>query len=336
MTKLTYIDLFCGAGGMSLGFKQAGFENVFSIDCDRDSCNTYRKNMRESKLIEKNIEELSNTEIADLANGKEIDLVIGGTPCQGFSMAGSIGRQFLYDPRNHLFKEFARVVEIFRPKFFVIENVARVYNHNGGNTRKEIVDLFTDAGYSVNCAILNTADYGVAQLRRRIFIMGNRLGMTNKFPEKMSGRHKTIKDVIEDLPKLLPGEESQIPNHTAMRHSNQMLLKMSYVQDGGSRDQIPLHIRPRSGDARKYIKYDRNAPSVCVTGDMRKIFHYSQNRALTVRELARLQSFPDSFVFVGNKISQQQQVGNAVPPLLAKVVADTIKSQLLVKSEIWC
>lgn len=109
-----------------------------------------------------------------------------------------------------------------------------------------------------------------------------------------------------------------------MKHSEQMLKKMSFVKDGGSRIDIPEYLRPKSGDVRKYIRYNSNKPSVCITGDMRKVFHYEQNRALTVRELAALQSFPDNFIFLGSKISQQQQVGNAVPPLLAEAIARTI------------
>ena len=119
-----------------------------------------------------------------------------------------------------------------------------------------------------------------------------------------------------------------------MNHTEQMLHKMSFISNGGTRQQIPEKIRPKKGDVRKYIKHDKDKPSVCVTGDMRKIFHYSQNRALTVRELARLQSFPDDFVFQGTSISQQQQVGNAVPPLLAQSVARVIKQQLTIKNEI--
>ena len=117
---------------------------------------------------------------------------------------------------------------------------------------------------------------------------------------------------------------SDVENHEAMNHSHQMLEKMSYVKDGGDRFSIPKKIRPLTGDVRKYIRYNSNEPSICITGDMRKVFHYSQNRALTVRELARIQTFPDKFIFKGPKISQQQQIGNAVPPLLAEYVASAI------------
>ena len=333
---VTYVDLFSGAGGMSLGFDMAGFENVFSIDCDRDSCRTYRENMPAHTLIESNIESLTNDRILKITNGREVDLVIGGTPCQGFSMAGNIGRRFIDDPRNHLFKEFARVVRLLRPKFFVIENVARLYTHNNGRTRSNILSLFAKIGYDAECRVLNAADFGIPQFRRRILIIGNRLGLENKFPRPTHTEYIPIKTKIESLPALRSGESSSIPNHVAMNHTVQMLEKMSFVQDGGTREMIPKYIRPRSGDVRKYMKYDSNLPSVCVTGDMRKIFHYSQNRALTVRELARIQSFPDDFVFYGSSISQQQQVGNAVPPKLALALAEAFTERLMVKEEkIW-
>ncbi len=332
--KINYIDLFAGAGGISKGFElEKGFENIFSIDCDKNSCKTYRENFPSHTMLEKNIEELSKKEILELARGKEVDVIIGGTPCQGFSMAGNIGRSFLDDPRNQLFKEFARVVSILNPKIFVIENVARVYNHNKGKTREEIFRLFEKLGYKINCERLNAVDYGVPQKRNRLFIIGNRLGLENKFPAKEIDDYKTVEEEIGELPPLSSGETSDVPNHVAMNHSEQMLYKMSFVSNGGSRDQIPKNIRPKSGDVRKYIKHDKDKPSVCVTGDMRKIFHYSQNRALTVRELAKLQSFPDDFIFLGKSISQQQQVGNAVPPLLAQSIARTIKQQLTIKNE---
>ncbi len=339
--KFTYIDLFSGVGGMTLGFEREGFKNIFSIDFEKTICQTYKKNFPNHILIEKNIKDLTNKEILELTKGKEIDLIIGGTPCQGFSMAGNIGRSFIDDPRNHLFKEVARVVSILKPKIFIIENVARVYNHNKGETRKEIILLFKTLGYKIECKILNSANYGVPQIRNRVFFIGNRLNLQNKFPEKTYDKNTritlnnqkikqwvTIKEAINDLPKLKSGESSTIPNHEAMSHSEQMLNKMSYISNGGSRNQIPEKIRPKSGDVRKYIKYNADEPAICITGDMRKVFHYSQNRALTVRELARIQSFPDKFIFVGSKVSQQQQVGNAVPPLMAEAIAKTIKEEL--------
>lgn len=322
--KLKYIDLFSGAGGFSLGFDNKGFQNVFSIDIESSFCETYNYNFPDHNLIHKDICDVTDFELKYLKEYNEIDVVIGGPPCQGFSIAGNIGRKFIEDPRNRLFKEFVRVVKVVEPTYFVMENVARLYSHNKGNTRKEIIKDFEKLGYNVECKILNSADYSVPQVRKRVIFIGTKNSQKIIFPKKEIDKYVTVKEALSSYPKLESGEESKIPNHIAMSHSEQMLHKMSFVSDGGDRHEIPERIRPKSGDVRKYIKYSSDKPSVTVTGDMRKIFHYEQNRALTVRELAKLQSFPDEFVFKGTKISQQQQVGNSVPPKMAEAIASII------------
>jgi DNA (cytosine-5)-methyltransferase 1 len=326
--EINYIDLFSGAGGMSLGFDQVGFNNIFSIDIEPRFCETYKTNFPKHNLIQKDISKLSNEEIKSLIGNQIIDVIIGGPPCQGFSMAGNIGRKFIDDSRNQLFREFARIVEIVQPSYFVMENVARLFTHNKGETKKEIIELFKKMNYNVDCKVVNTADFGIPQVRNRVLFIGNRISNNIVFPTKTVDKPISIKEAIDKLPKLKSGEKSKIPNHISMKHSEQMLEKMKYVSDGGNRNEIPELIRPKSGDVRKYIRYKSTEPAVCVTGDMRKIFHYSQNRALTVRELATLQTFPLDFIFKGSTISQQQQVGNSVPPILAKEIALTIKKMM--------
>lgn len=322
--QLTYIDLFSGSGGFSLGFDNMGFKNIFSIDIESSFCETYKYNFPSHNLIQKDIAELSSDDLTQLVEKNKIDVIIGGPPCQGFSIAGNIGRKFIDDPRNKLFKEFVRIVSFVKPKMFVMENVARLYNHNKGETRKEIISDFENLGYKVKCEILNSADFGVPQIRKRIIFIGTRLKKEIKFPKKITEQHLTVKEALEHYPKLKSGEVSTLSNHEAMAHSDQMLKKMSYISDGGNRLEIPIDLRPKTGDARKYIRYKSNEPAVCITGDMRKVFHYEQNRALTVRELARLQSYPDSFIFKGNRTQQQQQVGNSVPPKMAEAIANTV------------
>jgi DNA (cytosine-5)-methyltransferase 1 len=321
----TFVDLFCGAGGMSLGFQNAGFENIFSIDYEKPYCETYRYNFPNHKVLEKDIVTLSEQEIQDLVGGQQVTVVVGGPPCQGFSMAGKIGRRFLDDERNHLFKEFARVINIIKPLFFVMENVARVYTHNQGKTKQEMLDTFLRMGYHVKCAVLNTKDYDVPQSRSRIIFIGSLLPIDITFPPRSLQKSKSVSQAIGHLPKLVSGQTSNVPNHSAMHHGSEMLEKMQYVKDGGNREDIPLALRPTSGDVRKYIRYKSDDVSVCITGDMRKVFHYDQNRALTVRELAAIQTFPDDFVFCGKSIAQQQQVGNSVPPIFAEKIAKHIK-----------
>lgn len=330
MKKYTYVDLFCGAGGLSLGFEKSGFQNVFSLDVESTFCKTYKRNFPSHNLVNKDISQLTESEIHNLVKGQDVDVVVGGPPCQGFSMAGNIGRLFVDDPRNYLFKEFARVVSIIKPKMFLMENVARLDIHNKEKTKKEIIEVFEEMGYKVESKVLNAASYGVPQLRRRIIFIGRKDSGNIVFPQEqfIEKNYQTVEMAISQLPPLVSGQRSSIPNHIAMNHSEQMLHKMSFVKDGGDRMDIPENIRPQKGDIRKYIRYKSNQPSVCITGDMRKVFHYEQNRALTVRELARLQSFPDDFVFEGNSISQQQQVGNSVPPLLAASLANSVKEML--------
>lgn len=327
----TYIDLFCGAGGLSLGFDEAGFKNIFSVEFNSEFAKTYRRNFPHHKLLVEDIRNVSNETIKELTKNIDVDIVIGGPPCQGFSIAGNIGRTFIDDERNGLFNEFVRFVNEIKPKVFIMENVATMATHLKGETIKTIVKAFecSGIGYNVEWEVLNAVNYGIAQERRRIVIVGIRadLNVNFKYPQK-SENFRTIKDVIENLPRLKSGEKSDIPNHNAMMHTAQMLEKMSYVKDGGNRFDIPSHLRPKSGDARKYIRYDSAKPSVCVTGDMRKIFHYNQNRALTCRELARIQSFPDDFIFEGSSIGIQQQIGNAVPPKLAYLLARQVKEAL--------
>ena len=328
MNKYKYIDLFAGAGGMSLGFDKAEFENILAVEYDKCFAETYSFNFPKHNLKVADIKNISNEEIKKIVRNNKIDVIIGGPPCQGFSIAGKIGRNFIDDERNQLFKEFVRFVEVIKPRIFVMENVAALKTHNKGKTIEEIVKEFERVGYTVKYDVLNAVNYGVPQQRRRIFVIGT-LDKENKFnfPEKTT-KQITIAEALKGLPKLESGETSDIPNHNAMNHSKQMLEKMSYVKDGGNRNDIPEDIRPKSGDIRKYIRYNSNEPSICITGDMRKVFHFNQNRALTGRELARIQTFPDDFIFKGNAGKVQQQIGNAVPPKLAFQIANSVKEVL--------
>ena len=318
--KYNCIDLFCGAGGMSYGFEKAGFNTIFAVEFNNVYAETYKLNFKKTKVHVGDIKEITNAEIKSIGKNNAVDIIIGGPPCQGFSIAGNIGRRFLDDERNHLFLEYVRFVQLLQPKIFVLENVASLVKHNRGKTINEIVECFENCGYSVQYKVLNAVNFNVPQERRRVFIVGTKEGYYFEYP-KENNTEISIKEAIGDLPSLDSGEKSKIYLHEAMNHSKQMLEKMKYVKDGGNRNDIPMELRPTSGDIRKYIRYASWKPSFCVTGDMRKIFHYEQNRALTCRELARLQTFPDNYMFFGNSIQIQQQIGNAVPCKLAESVA---------------
>lgn len=326
--KINVLDLFSGAGGFSLGFSKIDlFDIKTSIDFDEKLSVTYVKNFPNVNHLHRDILSFTDEEIKELHKINNYEVIIGGPPCQGFSIAGKIGRNEIKDERNDLFLGYLRFVKIIKPKIFLMENVARISTHNKGETLKNIISLFENEGYTIQHKILNTKNFGIAQNRSRIFIVGTKDGKF-QFPEKIDDK-VAISQVIGDLPKLKSGEISLIPNHIAMNHSKQMLEKMSYVKDGGDRLDIPEELRPSSGDIRKYIRYKSNAPSICITGDMRKVFHYNQNRALTNRELARIQSFPDHYIFYGTTISIQQQIGNAVPPKLSEILAQKVKEYLL-------
>ena len=327
MKMYKYIDLFAGIGGLSLGFDRAGFTNLFSVEYDKVFAENYSLNLKNHKMICKDIREISDEDIKMLVGNNIVDIIIGGPPCQGFSIAGNIGRTFLDDPRNYLFKEFVRFVQIARPKMFLLENVAAMETHNNGRTIEAIKNAFREIGYEIKNKVLNSKYYNVPQERRRIFLVGMEGSNIFEFPAE-NATLVSVEQAIGDLPILASGESSNIPNHIAMKHSQQMLEKMKYVKDGGNRYDIPPDLRPQSGDARKYIRYSSKKPSVCITGDMRKVFHYSQNRALTNRELARIQTFPDDFTFVGNNGKIQQAIGNAVPPNLAYLLALKIREVL--------
>ena len=171
MNKYKYIDLFSGAGGMSLGFDKANFENVLAVEYDECFASTYKYNFPEHNLKVGDIKNISNEEIKQLVGDNKIDVIIGGPPCQGFSIAGKIGRNFIDDERNKLFKEFVRFVEVIKPKMFVMENVAALKTHNKGKTIEEIVTEFEKVGYSVKYDVLNAVNFGVPQQRRRIFVI---------------------------------------------------------------------------------------------------------------------------------------------------------------------
>lgn len=190
-----------------------------------------------------------------------------------------------------------------------MENVARLYTHNSGKTRIEIIQAFQNIGYSVECKILSAADFGVPQIRSRVIFIGRRDKGKISFPEPLQISHQTVGSAIGHFPKLAAGESNpHVANHEAMNHSAQMLEKMAFVKNGGNRNDIPEPLRPKTGDIRKYIRYNSNKPAVCITGDMRKVFHYEQNRALTVRELAALQSFLIILFFAAAKLPSSSRL----------------------------
>lgn len=344
--KNKIIDLFCGCGGMSRGFEMAGFEVALAIDFWKDAIETYKRNSPSVDARCMDIHRLDEKTMAESFNKNDVIGIIGGPPCQGFS---TVGKRDVDDPRNQLYLQYCRIVETIRPQFFVIENVKGLMTLNGGAVKQDIIERFSAMGYNVSFKVINAANYGVPQNRQRVFFVGMRNAFFD-FPQEF--RYiLSAKDGISDLPsasqwdgtsviasydkqpqnnfqRLMRGKTSRLSNHDFTVHSEQTVGIISRIPDGGSIRDLP----PEFWKVRKYNKaFERmssSRPANTVDTGHRNYFHYAEPRIPTVRENARLQSFPDDFVFLGTRGSQYKQVGNAVPPLLAKIIATAIKKQL--------
>ncbi|MDE6473818.1 MAG: DNA cytosine methyltransferase [Clostridia bacterium] len=345
------IDLFSGVGGLSLGFRKAGFDIVLANEIDKSIANSYTQNHPETKMINDDITKIDIKNLFSSLEGS-VDVVIGGPPCQGFSQKGK--RKSINDPRNFLFRYFFEVVKYVKPKFFVIENVPSILTAENGYFKQEIAELFKGIGYNITSTVLNASDYGVPQNRCRAFIVGNEIGVDFKFPEPVDYK-VTIWDAISDLNYLNSGEgshctayqlESQtiyqkelrkgakmLYNHQATNHSSLALAKLALIPPEGNKSALPKSMLTKSIYSGTWCRMQTYAQSVTITTrfdtpSSGQFTHPFLDRAITVREAARIQSFPDEFIFYGNKGSQMKQVGNAVPPLLAFAVARKIKTYL--------
>lgn len=319
---INFIDLFSGAGGIAVGVRSAGFKKIASVEIDEDASNTIRKNFPESAHFEMPIENLSEEMIDEVLRGKKINVVFGGPPCQGFSVAG-LRRP--HDPRNILFREYIRVVKHLQPEFVVLENVPGILTMENGKVYQEIIKQFHEIGYpDMTVRILEAATFGVPQLRTRAIFIANRLGLKNPYPKTIFERknYKTIESAIDDL-KFVP--RFGVPNHEWTRHSEEFEERISKVPHGGS-----LYETFRDAFKRQY----KGVPSMTVKENHGGChIHYELNRVLSAREMARLQTFPDDFIFTGTFKRVYWQVGNAVPCLMAKHIALAVKD-CLVKNKI--
>lgn len=342
------IDLFAGVGGLSLGFENCGFEVVLANEYDASIASAYSKNRPHTKMIVDDITKLPIEDTFGSYRGS-IDLVVGGPPCQGFSQKGQ--RKTINDPRNFLFKYYVDVVDKVCPKYFVMENVPNLLTAENGYFKNEIISLFSELGYVISADVLNASDFGVPQNRRRAFIIGKRTnGSAVVFPEKSTHR-TTIWDAISDLSYLESGEGSEIQsyrnpaqsdyqqllrqgslnvyNHVATKHSPIALERLALIPPKGGKEFLPEEHLTKSIYSGTWCRMDADDISVTITTrfdtpSSGRFTHPFLNRAITVREAARIQSFPDRFHFYGTKTSQMKQVGNAVPPLLAEAVAKAI------------
>lgn len=336
------IDLFCGAGGLSKGFMDAGFSILVGVDNDQDALNTFALNHNGAVALNEDLSKQETFEnIKTIAGDKSIDVIIAGPPCQGFSLTGP--RNF-DDERNKLYLAVLEMVKQYQPKAFIIENVPGMATLYKGQIKDEILKRFNSMGYNTDCTILKACDYGVPQMRKRLVFMGIRkdIGFPH-FPEPTFGPgtpnpYRTCREAISDLPtrlnslgtdedsysgpaltdyqKQMRGSCTILHNHVATNHKEFVKQTIALVPEGGNYKNLPKGVGTSRNFHMAWTRLDGNAPARTVDTGHRNLFHYELNRIPTVRESARIQSFPDDFVFTGTRTKQDRQVGNAVPPLL--------------------
>ena len=311
-TNYTFVDLFSGAGGISKGLELAGLQGICGLDWFPEAGKTYRRNFHhpfvegDICLPEKKNEFYS--QVAKGLSGRQLTVVAGGFPCQGFSMAGN---RIVYDPRNSLYKELLEIVKHLKPEFVVCENVVGLRTMLNGGVERMIIEDFKKAGYEMNVTTLCAADYGVPQKRHRVIFIGNRIKKKNMHPQPLlnEGTYVTTGEAIKDLMKMASNPEF---NHVPTKHRPDMAQRMLLLPEGKS-----LY----KGYSDAWKKCPWGEPSCTIKENHGGVnIHPKLPRVLTAREMARIQSFPDDFIFEGPKNKQLIQLGNAVPPLLAKAI----------------
>ncbi len=336
----TAIDLFSGAGGLSLGAQNAGLAIVVAVEQDKAASLTFKKNHLDTTVINEDIRNI-DTQQFEL----KPFIVFGGPPCQGFSTSNTQTRN-LKNKNNFLFEEFVRFVRKLSPEWFLFENVEGIVSFNKGATLKHIKRCFSELGYAISSKVLCAADYGVPQNRNRFIMVGNKSGICFEFP-KAQKKKITVAEAISDLPDLKNGQQLETGNYKnggstyakkmrkgskkplqnyVSKNEDYVIERYSYIEQGQNWQAIPEHLMLNYKNRKNchsgiYKRLDPNKPSVVISNYRKNmLIHPFQNRGLSVREAARLQSFPDTFVFEGSIMKIQQQIGNAVPPLMAEAI----------------
>lgn len=348
----TVLDMFCGCGGLSRGFMDAGYKVLLGIDNNIAALKTFVANHGSAIGFKGDLFDTGTIlEMATLIKNKEVDLIIGGPPCQGFSLTGT---RLEEDPRNTLFLSMVNAVAYFQPKAFLLENVPGIATLYNGKSKNAIIKEFTDLGYTVSYKVLYGPDYGLPQIRKRLFFVGIKgerefvfptpthtpsdyvsceeaIGDLHDFSQDDLGKEtaKYLLKPFSNYQKIMRKKSKGIlHNHVGTKHTELVIDVISQVPEGGNHKDLP----PGVGDSRKFneawTRYHSKKPSKTIDTGHRNHFHYKYNRVPTVRENARLQSFPDDFIVYGNKTEQYKQIGNAVPPLLGKVLGEEIKKYL--------
>ena len=344
LKKNTVIDLFCGCGGLSYGFIEAGYDVVLGIDFWKDAILTFEKNHKGSKGIVADLFNQTPEEISKSTGITSADIIIGGPPCQGFSIAG---KRIVDDERNQLYKSFVHFVEFYQPKAFLLENVPNIVSMGEGVVRNSIIEDFENLGYKVVYKVLMASQYGVPQNRKRAFFVGTKGDIPFEFPEPTTDVLITSKEAISDLPEnslpdgtkyqtnpqssyqeLIRKGSEKVYNHDITIHNEKTIEIISMVPDGGNYKNLPKELHETRKVNIAWTRLNSQKPSFTIDTGHNHHFHYKFNRVPTARESARLQSFPDNFIFTGGKTSQLKQIGNAVPPILAKEIAEFLKKYI--------
>ena len=316
MKEIKFVEFFAGAGGMSYGLKQAGWIPLAAVEIMPDASKTYEMNIpyknKPHLMINGDITKPEvHKELDDFIDEHPFDVLVGGFPCQGFSMAGLRAES---DERNELYIQLFEFAKRHKPSHILMENVKGILSMLEGEVIKKIIKDFTSIGYKMEYKTLTSSDYGVPQRRQRVIFIGNRVGAKINFPSKNVEVEKTVRDAITDLMNI---PESKEFNHTMTKHSPSMVERLDKIIPGKS-------LYDNYSDAWKRVHWDKPSPTVKENHGATFV-HPSLPRVMTARELARLQSFPDDYKFYGAKKWQLVQLGNAVPPLMAKAIGEQIE-----------
>lgn len=363
MKKLKIIDLFSGVGGLSFGFAHnKNYEIIAANEILKDIATAYSLNHPDVKMYNIDIKDFNaETVKKDLGiNSSEIDIIVGGPPCQAYS---TVGKRLIDDPRGKLFQEYYRVLKEFSPNFFLFENVKGLLSMQDGELISTIIGLFESLGYTVQYKLLNAADYGAPQIRERVIITGTKLNKKFKYPEpthynsetntlnlRKLKPYLTLNDAISDLPFIETGQSEdkyssqpqnefqktmrknapeKLMDHNAPNNNKNLVELMKALPDGGTPEDLPENLKPKSGFANTYCRLWWNRPCTTITRNLgtpssSRCIHPKAPRPLTTREGARIQCFPDNYKFYGSRGSKNLQIGNAVPTLLSTAISTSI------------